>query len=227
MPGKTQCAARVNTSFRIKRLHQAVGAVAGFSERRTMNDELTATFLRVLDPADNATGGGSASALAGGMAAALAAMVARLSVNGAGGEADDYYPPIAQAGAGLAQALIAGAAEDARSFDAVMAAYRLPKATDAEKAARGAAIRAAMVRATRVPLRNAELCAEALALVARLAGRSNPRALSDLQSAGYLARAGLLGCLANVEINLPGVKDEAAAAEIRARAGALRAAAEG
>lgn len=184
-------------------------------------EPLTA-FQRVLDPEDNSTGGGSASAIAGGMAAALAAMVARLSRNGAGGEGDEYYQPIAQAGAGLAEALLAGAETDAQSFDAVMQAYRLPKATDAEKAARTAAIRAAMAHATRVPLRNAELCAEVLALVARLVGRSNPNALSDLQSAGYLARAGLRGCLANVDINLPGVKDEAAAAEIRARAAALR-----
>lgn len=187
-----------------------------------MTHNPTTTFLRVLEPTDTSTGGGSASAIAGGMAAALAAMVARLSVNGAGGEPDACFAALAEEGAALSQALLAGADEDAGSFGAVMAAYRLPKATDDEKAARSAAIRAAMIHATRVPLRNAELCAEALALVARLEGRSNPRALSDLQSAGYLARAGLLGCLANVEINLPGVKDSVAAAEIRARAEALR-----
>lgn len=187
-----------------------------------MTDQLTATFLRVLDPTDNSTGGGSASAIAGGMAAALAAMVARLSVNGAGGEPDDYYAAIAEQGAALSHALMTGADEDARAFDAVMAGYRLPKTTEAEKTVRTVAIRAALTHATRVPLRNAELCAEALALVARLAGRSNPRALSDWQSAGYLAQAGLLGCLANVEINLPDVKDEVAAAEIRARAERLR-----
>ena len=187
-----------------------------------MTDGRTATFLRVLDPADNSTGGGSASAIAGSMAAALTAMVARLSMNGAGGEADDYYLPIVEAGTELMRTLMAGGTEDAQSFDAVMAAYRLPKTTDAEKTTRNEAIWAAMAHATRVPLRNAELCAEALALAAQLAGRSNPRALSDLQSAGYLARAGLLGCLANVDINLPGVKDETAAAEIRARAEALR-----
>lgn len=182
----------------------------------------TGAFLRVLDPADTSTGGGSASAIAGGMAASLVAMVARLSVNGAGSEPDEYYAAIAQEGAAFSHALMFGAEEDAASFNAVMAGYRLPKGTDAEKQLRSAAIGAGMIHATRVPLRNAELCAEVLALAARLEGRSNPRALSDLQAAGYLARAGLLGCLANVEINLPGVKDAAAAAEILARAERLR-----
>jgi formiminotetrahydrofolate cyclodeaminase len=79
-----------------------------------------------------------------------------------------------------------------------------------------------MIHATRVPLSNAERCAAVLALARQLEGRSNPRALSDLQSAGHLARAGLLGCLANVAINLPGVKDVTAAAEMEARAAALR-----
>lgn len=187
-----------------------------------MTHNPTPTFLRVLDPADTSTGGGSASAIAGGMAAALIALVARLSLNGAGGEPDAYYLAIAEQGAALSQALLAGADEDAGSFTEVMAAYRLPKATDDEKAARTAAIRSAMTYATRVPLHNAELCAEVLSLAARLEGRSNPRALSDLQAAGHLARAGLLGCLANVAINLPGVKDEAAAIEIRARVARLR-----
>ena len=187
-----------------------------------MNNAQVAAFLRVLDPADNSTGGGTASAVAGAMAAGLAAMVARLSLGGGGPEADEYYSPIVQEGEALAQALMAGGEEDARSFDAVMAAYRLPKTTDEEKSARTGAIRAAMAYATRVPLRNAEQCAAVLDLVAQLDGRSNQRALSDLQSAGYLARAGLAGCLANVDINLPGVKDETAAAEIRGRADALR-----
>jgi len=185
-------------------------------------DRRSAAFLRVLDPADNSTGGGTAAAIAGGMAAALVALVGRLSRNGVGGESDDYYQPIIAEGEALAQALSAGGEEDARAFEAVMAAYRLPKGDDAEKASRTAAIRAAMAHATAVPLRNAELCAAVLALVARLEGRANPRTLSDLQCAGYLARAGLQGCLANVEINLQGVKDEAAAAAMRSRVEGLR-----
>ena len=183
-----------------------------------MTFDRTSAFLRVLDPADNATGGGSASAISGAMAAALAAMVARLSSNRAGGEPDAVYREIATRGSELADALLAGADEDARSFDAVMAAYGLPKGSVEEKLWRSAAIQTAMSHATRAPLHNAELCAEVLGLVARLEGRSNPRTLSDLRSAGYLARAGLLGCLANVEINLPGIKDAAVARDFWARA---------
>jgi formiminotetrahydrofolate cyclodeaminase len=187
-----------------------------------MTDDRSAAYLRVLDPQDDSTGGGTASAIAGSMAAALAAMVARLSVDGAGPERSDYYAPIAAEGAELAETLRAGGDEDALAFDAVMAAYRLPKTTDTEKATRSGVIRTAMAHATRVPLRNAERCADVQDLVARLEGRSNPRALSDLQTAALLAHAGVQGCLANVDINLPGVKDEAAAAEIRERADALR-----
>jgi formiminotetrahydrofolate cyclodeaminase len=183
--------------------------------------QLTA-FQRVLDPADNSTGGGTASAIAGAMAAALTAMVARLSLGQKTSEPDATFQEIAQTGSELARVLLAGSDEDARAFDAVMAAYRLPKGLESEAVARRSAIRAAIVNAARVPLRNAESCARVLALVAQLEGRSNPRAASDLQCAAYLARAGLEGCLANVDINLPDVKDPATAEEIRTRAQELR-----
>jgi methenyltetrahydrofolate cyclohydrolase len=179
-------------------------------------------FLAVLDPANNTTGGGSASAVAGAMAAGLVAMVARLSVGPKSSEPEAFYQEIAQAGAALVQTLMAGAEEDARAFNAVMDAYRMPKATEAEKAARREAVQAAMMFAARVPLQNAEGCGRAAGLAAQLEGRSNPQAASDLQCAAYLAQAGLQGCLANVAINLPSIKDPAAAEEIGAKAEALR-----
>jgi formiminotetrahydrofolate cyclodeaminase len=185
-------------------------------------EEQLSAFRRVLDPADNSTGGGTASAIAGAMAAALAAMVARLSAGRNATEPDSDFHGIAQAGGELARQLLAGSDEDARAFDAVMAAFRLPKTPEAEAASRRTAIQAAVVEAARVPLRNAEACEEVLALVAQLEGRANPQALSDLQCACYLARAGLQGCLANVEINLPAIKDLAVAGEIRARVQELR-----
>ena len=168
-----------------------------------------AAFLRVLDPLDNSTGGGTASAVAGAMAAALVAMVARLSVGSNAARAGACLPGDRRGGRRVARRAPGGR----RGGCAVIRRGhgRLPPAqgaADARRTARRAAIQAATVHATRVPLRNAERCAAVLALAARLEGRSNPRALSDLQSAGYLARAGLLGCLANVDINLPGIKDE-------------------
>lgn len=187
-----------------------------------ITDEQMAAFHRVLDPLDNSTGGGTASAVAGAMAAALVAMVARLSAGAGATEPEVFYQGIAESAGGLREALLDGAEEDARSFDAVMAAFRLPKTTDAEKDARRAAVQRATVYATRVPLYTAERCAAVLDLVAQLEGRSNPRTLSDLQCAGYLATAGLQGCLANVDINLPGIKDEAVSGEIRTRAATLR-----
>ena len=126
----------------------------------------SAALLRVLNPADTSTGGGTASAIAGSMAAALVAMVARLSLPPAGPEPEATYLEIIDRCAELADALIAGGDEDTQAFAAVMAAYRMPKSTDAEKQARSAAIQAALAHATRVPLRNAELCAGVLAQVA-------------------------------------------------------------
>jgi formiminotetrahydrofolate cyclodeaminase len=91
--------------------------------------------------------------------------------------------------------------EDAAAYDAVMAAYRLPKATDDEKAARKAAIASAMARATDVPMRTAEACLEVIRHAVSAAADGNPNALSDALSGGALAGAGLRSALENVRIN--------------------------
>jgi len=188
----------------------------------TARDDQIAAFLRVLDPADTSTGGGTASAIAGAMAAALVAMVSHLSAGPDAAEPVAYYEDIAQAGNALTAALLEGADEDTRAFASVRAAYRLPRESEVEVAARRAAIQSGLINAARVPLRNAQRCAQVAALVGRLEGRANPRVTSDLQCAAYLARAGLQGCLANVDINLPSIKEPVAAEEIRTQARDLR-----
>ena len=180
------------------------------------------TFRRVLDPGDNSTGGGSAAAIAGAMAGALVAMVARLSIRPDAVEPVSFYEEIAAEGTRLSRQLLAGSHEDAAAFDAVVGAYRLHKAGEAQVAARRAAIQAAMIRATKAPLGNGQACLAILELAARLEGRFNQQAASDLACANHLAEAGLLGCLANVEINLPGIKDAAKAEELRVAASGLR-----
>ncbi len=178
-------------------------------------DENILAFHRVLDPADNQTGGGAASAVAGAMAASLVGMVARVSVGKKNmPEPDAVYQEIDQAAQALAEQLLAGSNADSAAFDRVMEAYRLPKTTDAEKQARSLAIEQAMQQATQTPLDNARLCTQALTLAAQLQGRSNPNAASDLECAIFLGRAGLQGALSNARINLPALKDAAAAARM-------------
>jgi len=181
-----------------------------------------AAFLKVLDPADDQTGGGTASAVAGAMAAGLAGMVARLSIGREGLEPEPFYREIDAEAQVLTGSLMNGGAEDADAFGAVMRAFTLPKCTDEEKAIRSAAIQDAMVGATRVPLENGERCARVVGLVAKLRDRSNPNAASDLEVAGALARTALEGCLANVAINLSSIRDEATVSDLEQRATALR-----
>lgn len=179
-------------------------------------------FLKVIDPDDDQTGGGTASAVAGAMAAGLAGMVARLSIGREGMEPEDYYREIDTGARGLAAALMRGGREDSEAFGAVMRAFSLPKGTEEEKAARSAAIQDGLIGAAEVPLHNAELCALVLDLVGRLEGRSNTNAASDLAVGRRLAAAALEGCLANVEINVESIKDGQVAGSLSARAARLR-----
>jgi formiminotetrahydrofolate cyclodeaminase len=180
------------------------------------------TILRILDPADNSTGGGSASAVAGAMAAALAAMVGRLTIGKPGMESEDYYRPIIAEAEELSLRLLQGARLDSESFDAVMAAYRMPKISEPERTARQRAVSEAILQATNIPLANAEDCRRVFELCNQLWDRSNPKARSDLECAFHLARAGLSGCLDNVAINLPNIKDESQIQRIQSRAEHLR-----
>lgn len=163
-------------------------------------------LLRVLDPEDNATGGGTASAVAGAMAAALLAMVGRLSMGKPGMEPESFYRPLVNEAQGLARELMQGAWEDAAAFDLVMAAYRLPKTDEQERVRRNKAIQEAMEKAACVPLKNARACSRVVELCDFLQQRFNPNAASDLNCARYLALAGLKGCLENIRINLPHLK---------------------
>ncbi len=159
-------------------------------------------LLRVLDPQDNSTGGGAASAVAGAMAAALLAMVGRLSLGKLGMEPKSFYDSLVKEAQDLAQVLMLGAQEDAQAFEFVMAAYRMPKADEKDRQKRQEAIQKALEKAAQVPLENARVCARVLELCRLMEDHYNPRASSDFNCARYLAKAALKGCLENVSINL-------------------------
>lgn len=180
---------------------------------------------------DPTPGGGSAAALAGALGAALASMVCAMPKTRTGAA-----PERSRLDAALAWAREAGerlralVQEDTLAYDVVIAAYRLPKGTDEEKAARKAAIAAAMARATDVPLETAEACLVVLKSAGEAVSHGNPNALSDARTAAALGWAGLVGAAENVRINAASLPDggtaitfraEAALAEGRRRAEAL------
>ena len=97
--------------------------------------------------------------------------------------------------------------EDTKAFDAVLAARRLPKETDAEKAARKKAIDEANILATAVPMQTAFFAHEALKSAPAILEKGNPNAASDAWAGALASWAAVLAALANVRINLPGVAD--------------------
>lgn len=166
--------------------------------------------------ASPAPGGGSAAALAGSVAAGLVAMVCRLSLgrDDIAATADEIAEALAQSER-LRGRLLELVDEDTAAFDAVMAAVRMPKAEEADRAARGEALERATLGAAAVPLETLAESRHLLQLASRLAGRANPGAISDLGVAVHLARAGAEGALLNVEINLSGLPDGDAVRDLR------------
>lgn len=174
-------------------------------------------LLERFGSAEPAPGGGSAAALAGALSGSLARMVALLTVGKKNYEAvSDEAERLASQAQDLADQLAAAVEEDAKSFDAVMAAMALPKATDEEKAARKEAMQAAFKGATMVPLATAKASLEAGKLALRLLAIGNQNASTDAGVAVLMAVAGAEGALFNVAINLGSIKDEAWLAERRA-----------
>ena len=110
---------------------------------------------------------------------------------------------------------------DSRAFDALMAAFRLPKAAPDEKAARGAAIQAATRGAIQVPLRTMRAAVRSMEVAGAMAEIGNPNAASDAAVAALCARAAVRGAYFNVRINLGGMTDQAFRDEVLAEGASL------
>ena len=175
-----------------------------------------------------APGGGSAAALAGSLGAALAAMVANLTVGKAGYESVwASSSSLAEQAQTLKAALLRAVDDDTKAFDDVLAAMRSPKQTEEQKRAREAAIAAAYEKATSVPLATARLCLQALALAEQAAVTGNRNSASDAGVGALLARAGLEAAILNVRINLPSVRQGKFKFDCLAEIAELQAKAEG
>ena len=167
-------------------------------------------------------GGGSAAALSGAVGAALLAMVAAMPKTKNGTPEDraalDEVLPKIQA---VQKRLTSLIDEDAASYDGVVAAYKLPKGTDAEKAARKLAVQAAMRHATDVPMETVRAAATLVLHARVVADHGNPNAKTDAMVAVQMALMAVGGAYANVEINADSVGDADYAASVRSEAKAL------
>lgn len=181
-------------------------------------------LLRKFSSPTPTPGGGSASALVGSLGAALLSMVAGMPKTRTGAPAER------QALDGVVEALLNGrdhlaslVDRDSESYEAVVAAYRLPKGTDQEKQDRSSAIAGALRGATEVPLDVMRACHAAAREGLAVASHGNPSASSDVGVGFDLLEAALRGAARNVRVNLQGSKDAGYAAGVEDEAARLEA----
>ena len=180
-----------------------------------MQHQEIGAWLDELASAAPAPGGGAVAALQVAMAAGLVEMVTNLTVGNP--RYAEHEPTMidarSRAGA-VRQTAVQLVAEDATAFTAVTDAYKLPRATDEDKAARTAAIQQALLGAADVPVRTARAASTVVDLAERILPGANVNVLSDVAIAASSARAGLEGAIVNIEINRVAIKDEAEKAHL-------------
>ncbi len=170
--------------------------------------DLTVTeFCEVTASEAPTPGGGSISALSGALAASLAEMVANLSLPNDGSPSPEFLA-IKEKANSLQARLLTLVEKDAASFDSVMAAFKLPKATEEEKLRRKEKIQEALKLASKVPLEVALVSTEIFELIPTLL-EGNQNAITDAMIAAMNARNAVLGALLNARINLGSIKDDA------------------
>ena len=169
-----------------------------------------AEFIDEVSRDTPAPGGGSIAAVAGALGAALASMVANLSIGK--GEFDEQYGELCELAERAQRArdeLVRAVDADTEAFNEVIAGLRMPKDTAEQVAVRAEAIQAGYKSAAEVPLRTAQLCREVLDLCQAAAGIGNQAVMSDAGVGALMAHAGVQGAIHNVRINLPHTKDTA------------------
>ncbi len=171
-----------------------------------------------------APGGGSISAYMGALAAALGTMVANLSAHKAGW--DDRWKEFsdqADRGHEILQQLLHLVDEDTEAFNRIMDAFKMPKSSEEEKAARAAAIEDATLYATRIPLSTMETACAVFPLLESMTRTGNPASVSDAGVGALAARSAVLGAQLNVRINAASLKNRDEADRLTARAAEIAA----
>jgi formiminotetrahydrofolate cyclodeaminase len=167
-------------------------------------------FLDELASGAPTPGGGSAAAIIGAMGAALVSMVCNVTIGKKGHEAvESEMKSVRDESEKLRLRLTALIAEDVAAFDALMAAYRLPKSNEEDKSRRAAAIQSSLLGATETPLKCARACAEVVALSRRAGEKGYAGVISDAGVGVLAANTALRSAALNVYINAPSLKDRA------------------
>ncbi|KGN76491.1 methenyltetrahydrofolate cyclohydrolase [Porphyromonas macacae] len=172
--------------------------------------ELTLTgFLAETAGQEPVPGGGSISALNGSIAAALAEMVANLTIGKKKYvEVEEEMKRIAQEADAIRKELVLDIDRDSDAYNRVFAAFKLPKETDEEKAYRSEQIQENTKFAANVPMEVAKRTYALLPLIEAVVERGNQNAITDGCVAMMCARTAIIGALLNVRINLTSIKDQ-------------------
>jgi len=173
------------------------------------------SFLDALASGTPTPGGGSAAAYSAAMGAGLAAMVARLTVNKKKyKDIEEEMFAVIESADGLRADLTAMVDKDAQAYLEVMAAFKLPKGSEEEQAARAKAVQQATLGAAEVPLDTARKAVEVMRLALTVASKGNPNAVTDGATAASLAQASLSAAGMNVRINLTTLEDKQTAGKM-------------
>lgn len=184
-----------------------------------MDDQKIGEFLDRLADRVPAPGGGAAAALQAALGAALLGMVARYTTGEKYAEHSETIGRVIAEADELRSVALRLAEADAEAFAAVGEAYKLPRSTDEEKAARSAAIARATKEAAWPPARLVGVAGMVVDLAEVLAVIGNRNVVSDVAAAAQAASAAAATARVNVEVNLAGIKDSEASAELAEQAG--------
>ncbi len=184
------------------------------TKRRLVDLSLSA-FAWETSSESPAPGGGSVSAAMGALGAALGTMVANLSSHKRGWDGRwEEFASWAERGVQMQKRLLELVDEDTEAYNAILDAFGLPKKSDEEKAARAAAVEAATLQASLVPLTVMKEAFGVFDLLKEMTEKGNPNSVTD-GAVGVLAvRACIRGAFLNVRINVKGLKDRAKAEEL-------------
>lgn len=174
-----------------------------------LGDKTIKAFLEETASKSPVPGGGSIAAMSAATAAALTAMVANLTIDKKGYEASqEHMKELLSNMPNNRIDFIEDIDRDAEAFNKVMAAFKLPKATDEEKKIRKDTIQESMKNAASVPLEVARKAFEMMEQITTVVEKGNKNAVTDGAVAAMMARTSVLSALFNVKINLSSIKDE-------------------